>query len=104
MVAEPLVVRPCPARDPGGTRLNEVLDAHLRCERAEERRRIYGALLGLSSAVLWPLLILPADAAPQARYVAVRAWPLLLMLYLCALGRERRWLRRRAAAARDLAR
>jgi len=91
-----------PERDPDGSRLRDVLNAHYTLERVRFHRAVLFHWTAVLSLPVWLVALRPGWLSPEARRLLLVSWALSALLAAASAIRERWWRARLDSKAADI--
>ena len=91
-----------PERDPDGSRLRDVLNAHYTLERVRFHRAVLFHWLAVLSLPVWLVTLWPGWLSLDARRLLLVSWALSALLAAASAIRERWWRARLDSKAADI--
>jgi len=98
-----IVFDPSPERDPDGSKLRSVLDAHFSLERAQHHRSLLVHWVAALALPVWLAALRPGWLAPATGRTLLAAWALSAVAAVAAILREWRLRVRRDVETADIA-
>jgi hypothetical protein len=91
-----IALRASPERDPEGTAVRAILDAHLAYQRTKAARYFWVHLLAMLGAAGWICVLMPRIVPVEVRELVVALWGACGVVVLAMLAVELKWWRRQA--------